>query len=197
MAETTDQKQLANFKGLPLKDLILDPLVACAQGQKQLSAATMEWCEEFAWETKDGKSVARTIDVEIERLMDGTSGQTAKQLVKMPIISMVTIPNLSIQDTEIKFTMEVKNHTENTEKTGSETTNTAGGSISGGFLTRASCNFSHTGKVTSSSENTRSTDFSAKYDLSVSAKQNPPAEGMAKFTQMMASSMEPVDLAKS
>ena len=26
----------------------------------------MEWCEEFAWETKDGKSVARTIDVEIE-----------------------------------------------------------------------------------------------------------------------------------
>ena len=52
---------------------------------------------------------------------------------------------------------------------------------------------SHTGTVTSHSENTRSTDFSARYSIDVEATQNPPAEGLARFTQMLASTLEPVD----
>ena len=52
---------------------------------------------------------------------------------------------------------------------------------------------SHTGTVTSHSENIRSTDFSARYSIDVECTQNSPAEGLARFTQMLASTMEPVD----
>ena len=62
-----------------------------------------------------------------------------------------------------------------------------------GFQAGGSHNSSHTGTVASHSENTRSTDFSARYSIDVEATQNPLAEGLARFTQMLASTLEPVD----
>jgi hypothetical protein len=98
--------------------------------------------------------------------------------------------------------MEVKSHTEKHSESGDkqvdETTSTVSGGASGSFWgvsfhADASHGHTHTGTVTSKSSNTRTTDFSAKYDIKVSAQQNPPAEGMSRFTQMLASAMEPVD----
>jgi hypothetical protein len=164
---------------------------------------TLDFVNEFGFEEdpKTKQLKARTVDVEIERLIEGKS-TPLKQTLKMPLISMVTIPNLSIQDVEIDFTMEVKSHTSNTSSTGNTqvdgTTNKASGGASASFWgvsvhAEASHEHTHTGTVTSKSENTRTTDFSAKYDISVKAQQNPPAEGMSRFTQMLASAMEPVD----
>lgn len=50
-----------------------------------------------------------------------------------------------------------------------------------------------TGKVTTSHENTRTTDQSAKYDIFARASQQPPAEGMAKLTALFASVVEPIE----
>jgi|TARA_Y100001951_G_scaffold92097_1_gene86628 hypothetical protein len=198
-----DDAQLKDFQGLPIQSLIIDPLVASAKGQRDLAMVTLDFINEFGFEEdKDTKQLkARTVDVEIERLIEGKSAPL-KQTLKMPLISMVTIPNLSIQDVEIDFTMEVKSHTEKTSSTGDTqvdgTTNKASGGASGSFWgvsfhAEASHEHTHTGTVTSKSSNTRTTDFSAKYDIKVSANQNPPAEGMSRFTQMLASAMEPVD----
>ena len=198
-----DDAQLKDFQGLPIQSLIIDPLVASAKGQRDLAMVTLDFVNEFGFEedseTKQLK--ARTVDVEIERLIEGKSAPL-KQTLKMPLISMVTIPNLSIQDVEIDFTMEVKSHTSNTSSTSNTqvdgTTNKASGGGSAAFWgvsvhAEASHEHTHTGTVTSKSDNTRTTDFSAKYDIKVQAQQNPPAEGMSRFTQMLASAMEPVD----
>ena len=198
-----DDAQLKDFQGLPIQSLIVDPLVASAKGQRDLAMVTLDFINEFGFEEdKDTKQLkARTVDVEIERLIEGKSAPL-KQTLKMPLISMVTIPNLSIQDVEIDFTMEVKSHTEKTSSTGDTqvdgTTNKASGGASASFWgvsvhAEASHEHTHTGTVTSKSSNTRTTDFSAKYDIKVSANQNQPAEGMSRFTQMLASAMEPVD----
>ena len=49
------------------------------------------------------------------------------------------------------------------------------------------------GKVTTSSENTRSSDHSAKYEIYARAVQQQPTEGMAKLTQLFASVIEPIE----
>lgn len=48
------------------------------------------------------------------------------------------------------------------------------------------------GNVTTSRENTRNTDKSAKYDIYARAAQQPPAEGMAKLSSIFASVIEPI-----
>tara|TARA_R110002020_G_scaffold180456_7_gene374875 strand:- start:7110 stop:7730 length:621 start_codon:yes stop_codon:yes gene_type:complete len=199
----SDDAQLKDFQGLPIRSLIIDPLVASAKGQRDLAMVTLDFINEFGFEEdKDTKQLkARTVDVEIERLIEGKSAPL-KQTLKMPLISMVTIPNLSIQDVEIDFTMEVKSHTEKHSESGDKqvdgTDNKASGGGSASFWgVSVHAGFSHehthTGTVTSKSSQTRTTDFSAKYDIKVQAQQNPPAEGMSRFTQMLASAMEPVN----
>ena len=48
------------------------------------------------------------------------------------------------------------------------------------------------GKVSSSRENTRSTNQTAKYQVHVSARQQPPTEGLSKLMDIMASCVEPL-----
>lgn len=50
-----------------------------------------------------------------------------------------------------------------------------------------------TGKVSSTRENTRTSDQSAQYDIFARATQQPAAEGMAKLTALFASIMEPIE----
>jgi hypothetical protein len=81
--------------------------------------------------------------------------------------------------------MEVKDQSAETNKSGSEV-NTQAGFSKWGF------NASVSGKVTTSKDNTRSSDQSAKYEIFARAVQQPPAEGMAKLTSIFASVIEPV-----
>ncbi len=199
-----DDAQLKDFQGLPISELIVDPLVSASAGQKKLAGVTLDFVSSIGFEPDPDdpkKTRTRTVDVEVERLIKGRA-TPQKQMVKMPLLSMVTIPNLSISDVKINFDMEVKSHSENKnsndnkQEDHSETEGHA--EVSGhfwgvGVTAGGSHSSSHTGTVTSHSENTRSTDFSARYSIGVEAKQNPPAEGLARFTQMLASTLEPVD----
>jgi len=199
-----DDKQLKDFTGLPISELVSSPLVACASSQKKLAAETLRFVSEIGFEPDPDdpkKTRTRTVDVEVEQLIAGRT-TPQKRMVKMPLLSMVTIPNLSISDVKVHFDMEVKSHSENTsskENTQKDESKTEGhAEVSGhfwgiGVTAGGSHSSEHTGSVTTKSENTRSTDFSARYSIDVEATQNPPAEGLARFTQMLASTMEPVD----
>ena len=199
-----DDKQLKDFQGLPISELIVDPLVSAAKGQKKLAGVTLDFVSQIGFEPDPDdpkKTRTKTVDVEVERLVKGKT-TPLKQMVKMPLLTMVTIPNLSISDGKVHFDMEVKSHSQNTETHDDKEENQSGSevhaSVSGhfwgiGFQAGGSHHNSHTGTVTTHSENTRSTDFSARYSIDVEATQNPPAEGLARFTQMLASTLEPVD----
>ena len=193
-----DDAQLKDFQGLPISELIVDPLVSAAKGQKKLAGVTLDFVSQIGFEPDPDdpkKTRTRTVDVEVERLIKGRT-TPQKQMVKMPLLTMVTIPNLSISDVKVHFDMEVKSHSSNTESsenTQTDESKTEGhASVSGHFWGGSHSN-SHTGSVTTKSENTRETDFSARYSIDVEATQNPPAEGLARFTQMLASTLEPVD----
>lgn len=204
------------FAGLPIESLMLDPILAAAKGQAALAAVTLDFVTSLAFEDgeEDGSSEkprkAKLINVDLDRLavsQDGAPPANLQQKIQMPLLPLVEIPNFSLESMEIDFTMEVKSSVSETDSSSSEDTKesetTKGGSVSAGgsfwgvsFKASANYNNKHksTGTVSASKEKTRSTDSSAKYHLNVKAKQNAPTEGMSRFTQILASVIEPIDV---
>ena len=202
MAKTQDTTVKA-FVGLPIEDLIVAPIIGAAKGQRALAAETLSFVEDLAFtgkENKDGSKQANIIEVGLDRLTNSsTTGQVANvnQKIQMPVISLVNIPNFAMDTMEIDFVMSVGQtsaHTDTQDKSSDSSTSAtvSGGASWGWGHVNASATHTVSGHVASSKTNTRSTDFSAKYEVHATAKQLPPAEGMAKFTQIMASVIEPI-----
>ena len=108
MAGIADQ-----FVGLPIEDLIVSPMIGMAKGQAKLNEVTWDYINEVAFvKDKDsGKATARSLDVEMNRVMtDGTTGEQSLQKIysKVPMLPLVPLPSLAITKADINFTMEVK-----------------------------------------------------------------------------------------
>lgn len=182
----------AQFTGLPIEDLIVSPIVGMAKGQAKLNDVTWKYINEVAFVTdKDGNTTARSLDVQMQRVMtDPTDGsQSVKTLYsKVPMLPLVPLPALAITSADIAFTMEVK--TSEVNKDSSDSSASFSASASGGFWgMKYSATMS--GSVATHKENTRSTDNSAKYDVKVHAEQLPPTEGMLKLSDYLTQMLEP------
>ena len=199
----TQDTTVKAFVGLPIEDLICAPILGAAKGQRALAAETLSFVEDLAFTGKkneDGSKEANIIDVSLDRLTNSsTTGQVAhvNQKIQMPLISLVNIPNFAMDTMEIDFVMSVGQTSSNTSTSDKSSDSSTSASVSGGASWgwgHVSASASHTvsGHVASSKTNTRSTDFSAKYEVHATAKQLPPTEGMSKFTQIMASVIEPI-----
>ena len=199
----TQDTTVKAFVGLPIEDLIWAPIIGAAKGQRALANETLSFVNDLAFTKKDnedGSKNANIINVNLDRLTNSsTTGEVANvnQKIQMPMISLVNIPNFAMDTMEIDFVMSVGQTSSNTDTSSKSTDTTTKASVSGGASwgwgsVKASASHSVSGHVASSKTNTRSTDFSAKYEVHATAKQLPPAEGMAKFTQIMASVIEPI-----
>jgi hypothetical protein len=181
-----------NFAGLPIEDLIVSPIVGMAKGQAKLNEVTWRYISEVAFEKdKDGKTTARSLDVEMNRVV--TNGETGEQEIqkvysKVPMLPLVPLPSLAITSADISFTMEVK--TSETSKDSSDSETSYEASASGGWW-GMKFSASVAGKVATHKENTRSTDNSAKYEVKVHAEQLPPTEGMLKLSDYLTQMLEP------
>ena len=183
----------AQFTGLPIEDLIVTPIVGMAKGQAKLNDVTWKYINEVAFvkDEKTGKTSARSLDVEMNRVM--TDPDTGKQEVKtlyskVPMLPLIPLPSLAITSADIEFTMEIK--TSEVNKDPVDTSSSINASVSGGFW---GMKYSATmaGSVATHKENTRSTDNSAKYNVKVHAEQLPATEGMLKLSDYLTQMMEP------
>ena len=204
------------FAGLPIETLLLDPILSAAKGQAALAAVTLDFVTALAFEEGDEDGTtekprkAKMLNIDLDRLAVSAGGNVPvnlKQKIQMPLLPLVEIPNFSLDTMEIDFTMEVKSSASDTDSSATSKTDsnetTKGGSaeVGGsywGVKFKASANYNNTkkstGTVSANKESTRSTDSSAKYHLNVKAKQNPPTEGMARFVQILASVIEPIEV---
>lgn len=179
-----------SFETLPIEQLICAPILAVAQGQSQLCRVYLDYLYELAFEKDgDGKSdKTRVIKFNLNRTIITPEGDVKVQpiTVEAPLLSLVPVPSFTMDETTVRFTMEVK------EVSTSKITSASDVSASSSFsLWGFKANVS--GKVTTSSENTRSSDHSAKYEIYARAVQQQPTEGMAKLTQLFASVIEPIE----
>lgn len=171
------------FSGLDMKNLIGAPLGAAADASVQLAHSTAEFINTVGFD-KDGKT--RTAAFKFNQMSKNEDGSLENQemCVDVPLLAIVPIPNLQVDEVNILFDMEVKQ----SEK--SESSSDYGGSFSG------TANFgifkaTVSGSVSAHSSNTRSSDNSAKYHVDVSATNHGTPEGLARVLDMMAANVAP------
>ena len=159
------------FTGLPIENLIAAPLLAAAKGQKSLAATTAQFITEVGMDSSGNtKSVKFNYD-------DGSEHVA----LDVPLLSIINIPSLCVDSIDVEFEMEVS--TQSASK--SSTDSSAELTVKGGF---GCWSASFTGKVSHHSENSRSSDTSAKYSISVKGKQEKP-EGLMKVLDMLNNSI--------
>lgn len=184
-----DSNVTDKFKGLPMRELIAAPLIAAAEAQQELAATAWNFYKQIAFDD-DGKTV-RVLEFDIKRPIqqDGVM-TTMPQSVKAPFIGLVPIPSLLIDRVDVDFQMEVTD-TSNVKSTINAEVETK---VSGkSWLISAEIS----GKVTTARENTRMTNQTAKYQIHVSASQQPQTEGLSKLMDIMASCIEPINTESS
>lgn len=199
VAVPNDGGQVSNgvadsFKGLPMRELIGGPLFAAAEAQEKLASIALDYYNRIAFygegETMpDGtaatKGNTRLLTFKVNRPVE-ENGQMKpfQQTIEAPFIGLVPIPSLLIDRIDVDFQMEVTET--NTEK--SSTSAEVSSSISAKWFTVKA---DISGKVSSSRENTRSTNQTAKYQVHVTASQQ-QTEGLSKLMDIMASCIEPI-----
>ena len=183
-----------DFVGLPIEDLIVQPMVGMAKGQAKLNKVTWDYISEVAFITENGKTVARSLDVQLNRIaVDGATGEQKPEVVhsRIPMLPLVPLPSLAITKADIDFTMEVKTQSQSSDTTKASAGSTITAGYKGwGFNSQVTV----TGNVSTTKENTRSTDNSAKYTVNVTATQLPPTEGMLKLSDYLTKMMEPTNI---
>lgn len=182
-----------NFKGLPMRELISAPLIAAAEAQQQLAATAWDFYQKIAFIDKDGnnrhKGDTRLVEFTVNRpIQQNGEIVMAEQKVQAPFIGLVPIPSLLIDRIDVDFQMEVTD----TATSKSNMSSDVSTNLSSGWFVKAEIS----GKVSTSRENTRTTNQTAKYQVHVAASQQPQTEGLSKLMDIMASCIEPISTGK-
>ncbi len=176
--------------GLPMNELIAQPLTSVVSAQRDLAQTMIAYVNEVGFDrSEDPKSTsARMLKFDMTKPVLTDEGvSTTDVSFQAPVLGLLPMPALLVDHVTIDFQMEVsasESSKSSSEKEGSF-------SASGGC-----CWFkaSVSGKVSTSKENTRSTNQSAKYQVHVEANQQPSTECMNKLLDMFAQCTEPVDV---
>lgn len=193
MANIADQ-----FSGLPMESLIGGPLQAACKAEVMLAAATSNFIETVGFEdVKEGETTtvrkAKTVDFSFER--PATSSDPTKEAIgsetvtlSVPVLSIINIPNLMIQSVDVTFDMEVKSSESTQSTTDESATLDAKAKLGWGIF---SLDVNIKGSISSHESNTRSSDNSAKYHVSVQARQGGTPEGLSRVLDILTSAVQP------
>ena len=185
------------FKGLPIGELIANPLVAAATAQGKLAAVTEQFIEEVGLEKGDGDTLkARTVDFDYDAIVeqkstDSDGNETTTTIVeprsmKVPLLSIVNTPSLSVKNVAIDFDMKVATSSENKSET------SASSEFSAKYKAWWSpVRASFTASVANKSTNTRKSDNSARYTVHCEARDDGAREGLMKVLDILGDAIKP------
>jgi hypothetical protein len=187
------------FKGLPMGDLIGGPLSAACDAQIRLARATAEFIQVVGFmpgKDKDTVGETRQVAFKFKRpaaLPEGATaapGQHFEEEVELnvPLLAIVKVPSLAITTVDITFDMEVKSSYKASESNDVEGSLSAEATFGFGPV-KGKVNIS--GSVASHKENTRSSDKSAKYHISIHAEDKGMPEGLSRVMDILQTSCAP------
>ena len=192
MSNISDQ-----FKGLPIGELIANPLISAAQAQGKLAGITKDFIEEVGLQnvgTEDKPVLkARTVDFAYDAIVehkDPQSGETTTKVeprkMQVPLLSVVNTPNLSVKNVKIDFDMKVQSSSEHKDSTSVKVDTSVKYKA---WWSPVSA--SVTASVGSKSENTRKTDNSARYTVHCEARDDGAPEGLMKVLDILGDAIKP------
>ncbi len=178
MAAIADQ-----FKGLDMGSLIGGPLTAAADASIMLADSTADFINHVGF---DNNGKVRTVAFSYQKRSANEDGTSNLDEMKMdiPMLAIVPIPNLQLDEVNVLFDMEVK------QSESSQKSLDVGAGING-QLRLGPIKVSISGSVSVHQENTRKSDNSAKYHVDVRATNHGTPEGLARVLDMMAANVAP------
>lgn len=174
------------FTGMDMAQLVGAPLVAACDAQIQLARSTAGFIQQVG---VDENGETRTASFLYQQGETEKSMQQKRQdmKVEVPLLAMVPIPNLQIDEVGLTFDMEVRQ----SERT--EIEMQAGGNLEGG-IGFGPAKVSMRGSISSHSNHTRGTDYSAKYHFEVHAANHGTPEALERVRDLMLSGIVPIPL---
>lgn len=170
------------FAGLQMDQLIGAPLRAAADASIQLAESTADFIRKVGFD-QEGKARTATFGYQRFNPGEGGVGSLEEMRVDIPLLAVVPIPNLQVDEVNLLFDIEVKQ----SERRDSAMELSAGASGKLGAL-----KVGITGNISAHQANTRSTDNSAKYHVDIRAANHGIPEGLARVLDMMAANMTPM-----
>ncbi len=177
------------FVGLNMEQLIGGPLSAAANANTLMARTTATFIDNVGF-TSNGK--LRTAAFGYQKRSQNEDGTTnlEEMRVEVPLLSIVPIPNLQVDEVNITFDMEVKQSQKSESSADESATVTASARF---FCAKVDIS----GSVSAHQSNTRSTDNSAKYHVDVRATNHGTPEGLARVLDMMAANVAPALIGSS
>lgn len=180
-----------HFTGLPMESLIGSPLKAACDSQIMLARSTVDFIRDVGFEGDKTRTADFSFLQNVVTGKDAAGNDIIEQnrvSMEVPVLAIVNIPSLMIDEVDITFDMEVKSSersVETEDKSGefSATTKIGWGPIS--------VSASISGSVASHKENTRSSDNSAKYHVQVHAAQAGTPEGLSRVLDIIGEAVAP------
>ena len=165
------------INALPLDAMISGPLQAMIRSQIQAGEAYVRFILSIG--VKDGK--AATVEFEYEENVTNETGESQGSIsrtVKMPLLAIVSHPNIVIEEGTIDFELEVS-------QADALKSSTAGEASLEAKIGWGPFNVSMKGRVTHKSEQTRKTDTRAKYSISTRIVRQGPPEALQRIIELM------------
>lgn len=175
---TEENHELRNsMNGLSMSDLIGAPLKAVVDAQAMLAKSTVDFIRDVGLE-KDSDGTDKTRDLSLTVRKTEDDGTTNELAVQAPLLAIVPIPSLAVEEVNVEFQMEVTSMTKEDSSTAGEkdTELTEDG-------------VSVCGKVSSQASGTRETNQSAKYQIQVKARKQETPEGLSRVLDALAQSV--------
>lgn len=176
------------LKGIPIDYLVSAPLMAAARSNVALAKVMEDFIYAVGFEKDaEGKPTDKTllITFNLQRPWqnpDTGEWDTQEITVSCPMIGLVPIPALLVDNVTIDFTTEVSS----TSSSSSDVSASMDASYGFGA-------FKVSGSVTTASSRQRSSNQSAAYTFHVQADQQPATEGMGKLMDVMAACIVPME----
>lgn len=211
------------FTGLPMRDLIGGPLMAATEANNQMVMTQTKYILDTGFNRienkgKDGKpdgtyqyepimvslTLKRPVITE-DTDKDGkttTTITTVTSEVDVPILTLMPIPTLGVDDVDISFDMEVKSSYGSTQKDSKSSSLAAQSSFEaklgyGPFSISVKGSVSYNQSSASSSETTHTASNSAHYHVAVHASQQPVPKGLSLILEAYAKNIGPFTMPSS
>lgn len=165
------------FKGIDISELIAAPLIAASESQSKLAAHTTNFIKTVG--TKEDGTVN---NVQFHYHTKKEDNTEVTNVIDVPLLSIVNIPNLAIKKAEVAFTIEVKSQSKDSKSR--DIQGDLGANVGWGPL-----GVKIGGSISTKSEHTRATDKSAKYDVRIEARDDGMPEGLARVLDIMANNI--------
>ncbi len=191
------------FSGLPIKSLISAPLNAATDANGRMARSQTQFMLSTCFDKDSGGQLTPImITFKMTRSVvkpDGTAGTPVELQFDLPLLTIIPLNSLAVDDVKVHFEMEVKSSHSTDKETSKEQSLAASADITakynaGLFSVEAHASVSYDSKSKSSTKEHYEASNQAKYEVDVHAGQLPLPKGVTTIIDALTKNVAPIML---